>query len=364
MGDIYYNRTETPIIIHPSVKSSKFDRTKWLNSILIHIPNNVDFLASQLESIYDENGNFRGCLLPPEHVPDDDETPFSLTIGGLSSELYVPTILSDDHGVIGYIEGIGKRISRDKVILDIPLKKQLSKWVKKKYEFNYNLIVNDKKVAFGYRKLIELCELKDVIANDNIERLYSMKPTDITVGTIKGMMKIHLYLFAGVQEYAGIMSEKSNIEYLDKTAIDFIFDQAIEIQVFLEKLRQPYNRYFRNRDKKIIVCAIVGLLPASTFKEIINKYCLLLLCHPFVDGNKRTMGVWVNLLLDFICKKKVVWKKVNEKELMQKIDSTYGKTLRHLVRKIEMREVTETFVKELTNKIGDDVSNYLKDYLT
>ena len=56
----------------------------------------------------------------------------------------------------------------------------------------------------------------------------------------------------------------------------------------------------------------ISKMPTSNYEEIMYKYYELIKCHPFYDGNSRTVGVWVNLLLNEQCNNKVInWEKVD-----------------------------------------------------
>ncbi len=38
-------------------------------------------------------------------------------------------------------------------------------------------------------------------------------------------------------------------------------------------------------------------MPQSNFKEIIEKYVEMNIAHPFLEGNGRTMRIWLDMIL-------------------------------------------------------------------
>lgn len=48
-------------------------------------------------------------------------------------------------------------------------------------------------------------------------------------------------------------------------------------------------------------------MPEHTFEDIIAKYVEMNIAHPFMEGNGRTMRIWLDMLLKAKLKKLVNW---------------------------------------------------------
>lgn len=323
-GDYHYCKNdEKRVTIHPNVQSIDFDKKKWLEGLLIHPQNDIELLSSKLEKIIDGKGKLRGWILPPEWVPQDvDETPFCFTIGGLSSELDVPTIYSGNYGMIGYVDGVEKSISRDKMILDQPLKEGLSIWLKDKYRIWYRKINENEETNrpyYSYGPLVRLCEISEEIILENIKWFYKQYQDDSIkkdywVRDLLGLAGIHEKLFVGIYEGAGRISQFGEDELINlQRSVNSALDK-------MSVISHSVNNHTKRRFISILYK--VSFIPNNSYEQIIEKYCRMLNSHPFNDGNKRTLGIWVNLMLDQLLKEMVDWRKVNNDELKQLIDKS------------------------------------------
>jgi cell filamentation protein len=82
----------------------------------------------------------------------------------------------------------------------------------------------------------------------------------IDVGTTKGLIQIHHYLFNGLYDFAG------QIRTMNITIGGFRFANALYLNEILVKIEQ---------------------MPENTFEEIISKYVEMNIAHPFMEGNGR-----------------------------------------------------------------------------
>lgn len=129
---------------------------------------------------------------------------------------------------------------------------------------------------------------------ENAYRLFETRDIDtIEVGTIKGLQEIHNYLFDGLYDFAGQIRTK-NI-----TKGSFRFANALYLKEILIKIEQ---------------------MPENTFEEIIAKYVEMNIAHPFMEGNGRTMRIWLDMLLKKNLKKLVNWQFVDKVLYLQAME--------------------------------------------
>ena len=138
----------------------------------------------------------------------------------------------------------------------------------------------------------------------------------IEVGTIKGLQQIHRYLFEGLYDFAG------QIRKLNITKGNFRFANALYLIEALEKIEQ---------------------LPEETFDEIITKYVEMNIAHPFMEGNGRTMRIWLDMILKKRIQKVVNWQFVDKNLYLQAMERSPINTL----------EISVLLSRNLT----DDINN-------
>jgi fido (protein-threonine AMPylation protein) len=316
--DVYFDELGVIHRIHSNVKSASFDKKEWIRSLFIDEPENIDELASGIEQLTDEYGCLRGLLLPPEWVDkinystqlEERPVPCFETIGGLSASLNL-----DDcyifRGYIGYVDGVEGSISRNMMVFD---KKYVQTWAKGKYNLNYNDIIVNKILCDRYCRLIHFCGIQDDIVNDNMKHLFSTELYRIPVGRMVSLRMIHLLLFAGVYDRAReLKSTRESIAEKILALLDRPNERGRE-SLFADII----DPLVRDNDERIEIKRLfsslkqISKMPTSNYEEIMYKYYELIKCHPFYDGNSRTVGVWVNLLLNEQCNNKVInWEKVD-----------------------------------------------------
>jgi cell filamentation protein len=129
---------------------------------------------------------------------------------------------------------------------------------------------------------------------ENAYRLFDTGDIDnIEIGTTKGLLEIHNYLFNGLYDFAGQIRTK-NI-----TKGGFRFANALYLNEVLVKVEQ---------------------MPERTFEEIIAKYVEMNIAHPFMEGNGRTMRIWLDMLLKKSLKKLVNWQFVDKTLYLQAME--------------------------------------------
>lgn len=128
----------------------------------------------------------------------------------------------------------------------------------------------------------------------NAYRLFETGDIDtIEIGTTKGLQQIHNYLFGGLYDFAGEIRKKN----ISKGS--FRFANALYLHEALVKIEQ---------------------MPESTFEEIMAKYVEMNIAHPFMEGNGRTMRIWLDMLLKSRLKKVVNWQFVDKTLYLQAME--------------------------------------------
>ena len=327
-ADVYYESQGNSQKIHENIFSPGFDRAEWLRGLFIPCPVNICEIAFKMEALIDENGEQRGLILPPEFrsqivFPEKDNiyyevsSPSIKTIGGLLSSLDLDDSFNDDF--IGYLNGKEMSISRDQMILDKPLMNCLQEWTKKKYSKNYEEMINNRLIARNHVDLISFCKIGETLVNDNVQRLYATMGSGIELGTIKGLMEIHHYLFVGIYSDAGKMYFNGHdVDMEEMCAIIDLFKSGKTLNNRSHKLYK-FRMLFKDNDngrankKKIENLIKISNMPASSFEKIIRKYLEYLKIETFLVGNKKALDVWVNMMLYKRSGKMIDWRQVDER---------------------------------------------------
>jgi cell filamentation protein len=115
----------------------------------------------------------------------------------------------------------------------------------------------------------------------------------IEIGTTKGLQQVHKYLFDNLFDFAG------KIRTLNISKGGFRFANALYLNEILVKIEQ---------------------MPENDFAEIIAKYVEMNIAHPFIEGNGRTMRIWLDLILKKRLKKVVNWQFVDKTLYLQAME--------------------------------------------
>ena len=139
---------------------------------------------------------------------------------------------------------------------------------------------------------------------------------NIEIGTIRGLCDVHKYIFDGLLSFAGKIRSKN----ISKGS--FRFASAMYLIDILPKIDN---------------------MPENSFDEIIAKYVEMNIAHPFMEGNGRSMRIWLDLILKKNLKKCIDWSKVGKSAYLSAME-------RSPVNDLEIRELLRP---ALTDKIND-----------
>ena len=138
----------------------------------------------------------------------------------------------------------------------------------------------------------------------------------IEVGTVKGLQQIHSYLFGGLYDFAG------QIRSMNIAKSGFQFAAAAYLNATLAKIEA---------------------LPETTFEEIANKYVEMNIAHPFMEGNGRSMRIWLDLMLKKNLNKCVDWSKINKNDYLTAMKLSV----------VDSSQIEQLLHSALTDKIND-----------
>jgi len=160
----------------------------------------------------------------------------------------------------------------------------------------------------------------------------------LEVGTIKGLQQIHGYLFGGLYDFAG------QIRMLNIAKSGFKFAAA---------------RFLPETLKNIEV------MPENSFDKIVDKYVEMNIAHPFMEGNGRSMRIWLDLILKKNLHLCVDWSKVGKKEYFSAMEQsvTDSEPIKVLLKSVMTDKISdrEVFMKGIDYSYyyeqEDEVSN-------
>jgi len=152
---------------------------------------------------------------------------------------------------------------------------------------------------------------------ENAYRLFESGDIEkMEIGTTNGLQQIHKYLFNGLYDFAG------QIRTQNITKGNFRFANALYLNEALAKIEQ---------------------MNESTYEEIVAKYVEMNIAHPFMEGNGRTMRIWLDMILKKRLKKVVNWQFVDKTLYLQAMERSPVNTL-------EIRML-------LSENLSEDVNN-------
>ena len=157
----------------------------------------------------------------------------------------------------------------------------------------------------------------DEISKERAKKLFGGQEIEsFEAGTSKGLQQIHKYLFGDLYDFAG------QIRVKDISKGSFRFASHLYLPESLNK---------------------IGEMPDRTFEQIVAKYVEMNVAHPFMEGNGRSMRIWLDLILKKNLRQCVDWAKIDKANYLNAMQ-------RSPVNDLEIRELLRT---ALTDKIDD-----------
>ena len=179
------------------------------------------------------------------------------------------------------------------------------------------------KNKLGIDDPLELAREEERVSKTKAAELFSSGMLDrLESGAFASLAAIHEYLFGDVYEFAG------KIRSVNIAKGGFRFASALYLE---EALRR------------------VELMPQSNFDEIIEKYVEMNIAHPFMEGNGRSMRIWLDQILRKELKKTVDWSHVGKEDYLLAME-------RSPIKDVEIKALLKA---ALTDEIND-AETYMK----
>ena len=169
----------------------------------------------------------------------------------------------------------------------------------------------------GITNSIEFAKEEERITKIKARKLFETKKLDtFEIGTFKGLVQIHNYLFEDIYEFAG----KIRTQNISKSNFRFV-----SVMYLKEALRK------------------IDEMPQSTFDEIIEKYVEMNIAHPFREGNGRSTRIWLDMILKKEIGMVVDWNKIDKQDYLLAMERS----------PIKNTEIKLLLKSALTDKIND-----------
>ena len=186
----------------------------------------------------------------------------------------------------------------------------------------------------GITNQVELARAEERMSKANAKRLFdSGDINNLEVGSYKGLVIIHKYLFDDIYDCAGktrtVNISKGNFRFAPVRYLEASLNQ-------IEKMRQ------------------------STIEQIVAKYVEMNIAHPFRDGNGRATRIWLDLILKKELRKVVEWNLIDKDDYLSAMERSPINDLeiRYLINNALTTSIDD---REVYMK-GIDVSYYYEGY--
>lgn len=113
------------------------------------------------------------------------------------------------------------------------------------------------------------------------------------IGTTKGLQQIHLALFKDLYPFAG------KLRSVNISKGGFRFATVLYLKEALLQIDQ---------------------MPENDLDQIIEKYVEMNIAHPFMEGNGRSMRIWLDLMLQKRLKLTINWPQIDKTAYLQAME--------------------------------------------
>lgn len=138
----------------------------------------------------------------------------------------------------------------------------------------------------------------------------------LEAGSMKCLQQIHSYLFGGLYDFAGQIRTKN----ISKGG--FTFANCMHFPTIIPTIER---------------------MPETTFEEIADKYVEMNVVHPFMEGNGRSMRIWLDLMLRRSLKLCIDWSLIDKNEYLAAMRESVA----------DATNVKSLLKNALTDKIND-----------
>ena len=179
------------------------------------------------------------------------------------------------------------------------------------------------KNKFNITDSAELARTEEKISKKKAVLLFESKYLyTLKAGTLDSLLKIHGYLFDEIYDFAG------KVRMVNISKGNFRFASAMYLHAALENIER---------------------MPQSTFDEIIEKYVEMNIAHPFLEGNGRSMRIWLDLILSHELQRVIDWSQIDKEDYLLAMERS----------PIKDTEIKYLLKAALTDKV-DDREVYMK----
>jgi cell filamentation protein len=113
------------------------------------------------------------------------------------------------------------------------------------------------------------------------------------VGTFQGLLQIHRYIFNDLYPFAG------KLRSVNISKGGFRFATVLYLKEALLKIDQ---------------------MPEQDLDQIIEKYVEMNIAHPFLEGNGRSMRIWLDAMLQSRLKLTINWQQIDKSTYLQAME--------------------------------------------
>ena len=154
----------------------------------------------------------------------------------------------------------------------------------------------------------------------------------IEVGTLRGLIDVHEYIFKDIYDFAG------QIRNVNISKGNFRFANFIYLKEVL---------------------AAIEKMPEFDFDKIIDKYIEMNIAHPFIEGNCRATRIWFDMILKKNIGQVVDWQKINKKLYLQAMERSPVNSLE--LKALIKPNLTDQFDNQEIIFKGVEASYYYED---